>query len=352
MKTTFYAGSIAVVAAMILIIASISAAPALLFTQTAIASIDDEQGGSATTTTNDTDMTTTSTGDTTTSPRAPDRATTQPVAVGGGNITFSVNQFLPSITEIQPGESVTFFAPDGSIELHNVIFDLTNGTTISDLWLPFTLPSDVLGGEVPTDVSEELLPAPPYNLGEPIIQDTTTTEGTTQAIIGLNKVAWQPAVVDQNDNVIYLEEEELRQQMHQVDEAFQGGSQPSPLSTSYTMDGTERIVSSGIVLDVNGFTALEELFPEEGGGGAPQEQLAAEDNQGIATNSTTTTPPISPDEEAMAQQEEQPVEEFPPSPFPLLGNFTVTFNEPGTYDYFCAFHPGMFGQVVVSGSGG
>ncbi|MDQ4012138.1 MAG: hypothetical protein M3114_01320 [Thermoproteota archaeon] len=117
---------------------------------------------------------------------------------------------------------------------------------------------------MPTDVSEELLPAPPYNLGEPIIQNTTMTDGTTQAIIGLNKVAWQPAVVDQNDNVIYLEEEELRQQMHQVDEAFQGGSQPSPLSTSYTMDGTERIVSSGIVLDVNGFTALEELFPEEG----------------------------------------------------------------------------------------
>src|SRR5918992_6411995 len=199
MKTTFYAGSIAVVAAMILIIASISAAPALLFTQTAIASIDDEQGGSATTT-NDTDMTTTSTGDTTTSPRAPDRATTQPVAVGGGNITFSVNQFLPSITEIQPGESVTFFAPDGSIELHNVIFDLTNGTTISDLGVPFVLPPDVS--------TEELQLAPPYNLGEPMIQNTTATEGITQAIIGFNKVAWQPAVVDQNGNVIYLEEEE------------------------------------------------------------------------------------------------------------------------------------------------
>jgi plastocyanin len=339
MKTTFYAGSIAVVATLILIIASISA-PALLFTQTAIASIDDEQGGS--TTTNDTDMTAPA------ATTASDNATTQRVAVGGGNITFSVNQFSPQITEIQPGESVTFFASDGSIELHNVIFDLTNGTTISDLWLPFTLPSDVLGGEVPTDVSEELLPAPPYNLGEPMIQNTTT-DGATQAIIGLNKVAWQPAVVDQNGNVIYLEEEELRQQMRQVDEAFQGGPRPSPLSTSHTMDGTERIVSSGIVLDVNGYAILEELFPEEREE-APQDELAAEDNQEIATNSTTTTPSTSPDEEAMAQQE-QPVEEFPPSPFPLLGSFTVTFNEPGTYDYFCAFHPGMFGQVVVGGGG-
>jgi plastocyanin len=336
MKMTAYSRSVTSTAmmGMILLMASmISVAPAL-FKQTAIATID--QGDTTTTTT----------------PTAPDNATTERVAVGGGNITFSVNQFSPSITEIQPGESVTFFAPNGSIEPHNVIFDLTNGTTISDVWLPFTLPSDVLGGEVPTDISEELLPAPPYNLGEPIIQNMTT-DGITQAIIGLNKVAWQPAVVDQNDNVIYLEEEELRQQMRQVEEAFQGGPQPSPLSTSYTMEGTERIVSSGIVLDVNGFAALEELFPEEGEGGASQEQLAAEDNQEIATNSTTTiTPPISPDEEAMAQQEEQPVEEFPPSPFPLLGSFTVTFNESGTYDYFCAFHPGMFGQVVVGGGGG
>jgi hypothetical protein len=78
----------------------------------------------------------------------------------------------------------------------------------------------------------------------------------------------------------------------------------------------------------------------------------AEGNQEIATNSTTTTttPPISPDEETTTQQEqEQPVEEFPPTPFPLLGSFTVTFNEPGTYEYFCAFHPGMYGIVTVAG---
>jgi plastocyanin len=324
MKATFYAGSIAVVAMIILIIASISA-PALLFTQTAIASID--QGETTTATTDPTQT-------------APDNAT-QRVAVGGGNITFSVNQFSPQITEIQPGGSVTFFAPEGSIEFHNVIFDLTNGTTLSDLWLPFILPPDVS--------TEALQLAPPYNLGEPMIQNmTTTTDGAAQAIEGLNKVAWQPAVVDQNGNVIYLEEEELRQQMRQVDEAFLGGPQPSPLSTSYTMDGSERIVSSGIVLDVNGYAILEELFPEEE---APQDELAAEDNQEIATNSTTTTittPPSSPDDEAVAQQEEQPVEEFPPTPFPLLGSFTVTFSQPGTYEYFCAFHPGMFGIVTVA----
>jgi plastocyanin len=336
MNTILYSRSFATTAmmGMILIMAFIvSVAPELL-KQTAIATVG--QGNTTITAT----------------PTGPNNATQQ-VSVGGGNITFSVNQFSPQITEIQPGESVTFFAPNGSIEPHNVIFDLTNGTTISDLWLPFTLPSDVLGGEVPTEVSEELLLAPPYNLGEPMIQNITADDDTTQVIIGLNKIAWQPAVVDQNDNVIYLQEQELSQQMRQVEEAFQGGPQPSPLSTTYTMDGTERIISSGIILDVNGFATLEELYPEEGQGEAPQDEVAAEDNQEIATNSTTTTitttPTISPEGEAMTQQE-QPIEEFPSSPFPVLGSFTMTFNEPGTYDYFCAFHPGMFGQVAV-GSG-
>jgi plastocyanin len=293
MKDPFNAGSVLIAAMMILILASICA-PALLFTQTAIASTSVEGGTAATTGT----ATTT----------APDNGTHR-VAVGGGNITLSINQFSPQRVQIQPGESVTFFAPPGSTEVHNVIFDLTNGTTISDVGVPFILPSDILGGEVPTDLSQELLPAPPYNLGEPIIQNTTTTDGTTQAIIGFNKVAFYPAIVDQNGNVRYLEEEELKNQMLQMGQAFeQGTPMPSPLSTSYTIDGTESIVSSGIVLDVNGFAALEQLFPEDGGASSP------------------------------------------PPQFPFLGSFTVTFSQPGTYDYFCAFHPGMFGQVVVGGS--
>jgi plastocyanin len=295
MKDLFHAGSVTTIAAMIIIIMASIWAPALSFTQTAIASTEGRGGTTTTTTTG------------TTTPTTPNNAT-QRVAVGGGNITLSINQFSPQTVEIQPGESVTFFAPQGSIEVHNVIFDLTNGTTISDIGVPFTLSSDVLGGEVPTDVSEELLPAPPYNLGEPIIQNTTT-DGTTQAIIGFNKVAFYPTVVDQNGNVRYLEEEELSNQMLQMEQAFdQGSAMPSPLSASYTMDGTESVVSSGIVLDVNGFAALEELFPEEGRG-AP-----------------------------------------PPPQFPFLGSFTVTFSQPGTYEYFCAFHPGMYGQVVVGSS--
>jgi plastocyanin len=286
MKATFYGGSVTMI---ILIMASISG-PALLFTQTAIASIEGQGGG---TTTNDTETTTS-----TAAPTVPDNGT-QRVAVGGGNITMSINQFSPQTVEIQPGESVTFFAPNGSTEVHNVIFDLSNGTTISDIGVPFTLPSAVLGGEVPTTAAEELLPAPPYNLGEPIIQNMG--DGT-QAIVGLNKVAFYPAVVDQYGNVAYLDEEELSNQMLQMEQAFeQGASMPSPLSASHTMGGTESVVSSGIVLDVNSFAVLT------------------------------------------------PGEEFPPPQYPFLDSFTVTFSQPGTYDYFCAFHPGMSGQVVVSG---
>jgi plastocyanin len=281
MNDPFHAGPVIIAAMIILIMASISA-PALLFTQTAVASIEG-QGSTITTTT---------TTGTTATPTAPNNAT-QRVAVGGGNISLSINQFSPQTVEIQPGESVTFFAPEGSFEVHNVIFDLSNGTTISGIGVPFTLPPGELSIEAYTDVAETLLPASPYNLGEPIIQNMAND---TQAIIGFNKIAFYPAVVDQNGNVAYLEEEELSNQMLQMQQAFeQGTPMPSPLFASYTMGGTESVVSSGIVLGVN---------------------------------------------------------EFRPPQFPFLHSFAVTFNEPGTYDYFCAFHPGMFGQVVVGGGNG
>lgn len=187
---------------------------------------------------------------------------------------------------------------------------MTNGTTILDVGVPFTLPTEALGGEVPTDISEEVLSAVTNSVAEPIIQNMS--DGT-QAIMSLNKIAFYPAVVDQNGDVTYLDEEELRRQM-EVSMQQQGIFIPSNLSTSYTMDNTERVVSSGIILDVSGFAALEEA----GGGGRSQEET---------------------------------IQEFPLRAYPILSSFTVTFEQPGTYEYFCAFHPGMFGQVVVGGGG-
>lgn len=231
------------------------------------------------------------------------------VAVGGGNLTMSINQFSPSSIQIHPGENVTFYAPSGSTEIHNVMLDLSNGTAISSLQLAFILPSGVS--------PEALQLAPPNNFGEPIIRNMSDGR---QSIIALNKVLYSPSVLDQNGNISYLQEHELIQQMEQITER---GSFSSPLSTNYTLQGTEKIVSSGLILDFAGFG-----LPEEGGGGGEEEQAAP--TQSTTDNSTNSG------------------EEPPPAAYPILSNFTVTFEKPGTYPFLCAFHPGMGGIVNVT----
>jgi plastocyanin len=226
------------------------------------------------------------------------------VAVGGGNLTVSINQFLPSTIEIQAGKNITFYAPSGSTEVHNVIFDLSNGTAISSIYLPFILPSGIS--------PEALQLAPPDNIGEPIIQNMSDGR---QAIISLNKIAFHPSAVNQNGNVSYSPEHEFIQK---IEQARQQGLVMPPISANYTMQGTERIVSSGLILDVAGFGLLEQ---EQGGETAPE--------QSTADNSTNPG-------------------ELPPPAYPILSNFTVTFEKPGTYSFFCAFHPGMGGVVNVT----
>ena len=228
------------------------------------------------------------------------------VAVGGGNMTVSINQFSPSVMNIHPGENVTFNAPRGSIEIHNVIFDLSNGTAISDIELPFILPQGV--------TSEALQLAPPNNVGEPIIQNTSDGR---QEIIALNKVAFHPSAVNQNGNVSYLQEHEFPQQ---IEQARQQGLYMPPLSANYTMQGTEKIVSSGLIVDLTGFG-----IPEQGGG-----EGETVPSQGTANNSTNSQAG------------------FQPPAYPILSNFTVSFETPGTYPFFCAFHPGMYGVVNVT----
>jgi plastocyanin len=231
------------------------------------------------------------------------------VAVGGGNLTVSINQFSPSNVQIRPGQSVTFYAPSGSTELHNVVIDLTNGEAISSIELAFILPSGFS--------TQALELAPPNNVGEPIIQNTSDGR---QAIVALNKVLFHPSTISQNGDPTFLQEQQLIQQMQQ---GAQQGSFMPPLSVNYTMQGTEVLVSSGLMLDVMGFAPLEQSAAQ---GGAVNEQQQEPPTQGTGV------------EEAS----------LPPA-YPILSNFTVTFNEPGAYSYFCAFHPGMAGVVNVVG---
>ena len=232
------------------------------------------------------------------------------VAVGGGNLTVSINQFSPSSLQVNAGENVTFYAPSGSTELHNVVFDLSNGTAISSIELGFILPS----GFSP----QTLQLAPPDNFGEPIIQNMTDGR---QSIVALNKVLFHPSAINQNGDATFLHEHELSQLMQQG--AQQGLSTPPSLSANYTMQGNEVVVSSGLMLDVMGFAPLE----QEPAGGEEQQQPQEQ------------TPPSATEEESL------------PPAYPILSNFTVTFNEPGAYPFFCAFHPGMTGVVNVVGTG-
>ncbi len=148
--------------------------------------------------------------------------------------------------EIQRGESVTFYAPQNSTEVHNIIFDLSNGSIISSLELPFILPE----GSDP----DQLELVPPFNFGDSIIIEQPDGR---ESIITLNKAAFYPTIADSENNTRYLLDVEELQQL--TEETTQQGSfEPLNLSANYTMNGTETIVSSGIILDVSGFQALEE----------------------------------------------------------------------------------------------
>src|SRR5918995_403134 len=141
---------------------------------------------------------------------------------------------------------------------------------------------------VPSDQTDfELLP--PFNLGEPIL--ISAPDGR-EAIVALNKIAWYPAVFDANNQTTFLEGTDIQA----------------------TLNSTETATMTN------------------------------------ATNGTTTNATTVPGDQATSQATEGGAGEQPMGPpFPVVSSFTVTFEEPGTYSYFCAIHPWMIGQVVVGG---
>lgn len=134
----------------------------------------------------------------------------------------------------------------------------------------------------------------PFNLGEPMLE---TDENGTQTLITLNKIVFVPSAVDESGNVQYLNGTDI----------------------SYTATGNEDVISSGILMPTE--EELEAMFMAA----FPEEMM-----EHSADNATATE-----------EEEFEPVTQD-------VNKFTVTFEEPGTYEYFCPFHPAMYGQINVN----
>jgi hypothetical protein len=81
-------------------------------------------------------------------------------------------------------------------------------------------------------------------------------------------------------------------------------------------------------------------------------EASATNETATMNNATATTTDVLtvPDEQGTSQATEGATgEQTLGPPFPAVSSFTVTFEEPGMYPYFCAIHPWMTGQVVVRG---
>jgi plastocyanin len=237
------------------------------------------------------------------------------VSVGEeSNATVQHYTFTPQSVEINAGESVTWFSPAELVDFHTATFVLDQNL-VSELLLPFAVPAN-------TDF--ELLP--PFNAGEPL---TIPTPDGRQAILAANKVAWYPSVIDANNQITYLNGTDIE----------------------YTMDGTEKVINTGIIQPPTPPT--DEVIGQNTNATDAEGEIreipgASVTNATTTTGNATTDIQTPPTEEATAQGTEggQPPQG---PPFPLVSSFTVTFEQPGTYQYFCAIHPWMAGQVVVRG---
>ena len=240
------------------------------------------------------------------------------VAVGQGSTpTDQKFTFTPQTVEINAGESVTWFSPAEIMDFHTVTFVLDQNAR-SELIVPFAVPGD-------TDF--ELLP--PFNVGEPI--RIPTPEGG-EAVLAVNKVAFFPSAVDANNQTTFLNGTEIQ----------------------YTMDGTESFINSGIIqppMPPTGEVVDQNTTATEAEGEIREIPGAAVTNETTTTDGATTDILTPPEEgEAISQAVEEGGGQPPGGfPFPIVSSFTVTFQEPGTYPYFCAVHPWMTGQVVVRG---
>jgi plastocyanin len=157
--------------------------------------------------------------------------------------------------------------------------------TVSFRGDPSILPPIILPFAVPGGATNFGL-VPPFNQGEPVI--IPSPDGR-EAIVALNKQTWYPAVIGVNNQTTYLNGTDIQ----------------------VTLNSTLKWVNSGVIVPA---------MPSKGG---------AQSNS-TETGATGGNQTIGP-------------------PFPPVSSFTVTFQEPGTYPYYCTIHPWMTGQVIVQG---
>jgi plastocyanin len=245
------------------------------------------------------------------------------VSIGeGSNATVQYFTFTPQTIEINAGETVTWFSPDEFTDIHTVTFVL-DPSIQSDILLPFALPA----GGVDT-LNFELLP--PFNLGEPVI--IPTPEGR-EAIVAMNKIAWYPSVLDASNQTTYLEGTDIQATVNDTVKVLNSGIILPPMPTMETgqMDNTEPGTTGGEPTTTPEISPTSLTAETTNTTGTPTDALTVPDNQGV--------PP-----------EQEDVTEVPLGPpFPPVSSFTVLFEEPGVYPYFCAIHPWMSGQVIVQG---
>jgi plastocyanin len=238
----------------------------------------------------------------------------------GSNATVQHFTFTPQTIEIGAGETVTWFSPEPFTDIHSVTF-VRDPSIQSDILLPFAIPA----GSSATDF--ELLP--PFNLGEPV---TIPGPQGREAIVAMNKVAWYPSLVDTNNQTTYLEGTDIQATLNSTVNVLNSGIilPPMPPVGTGQVDNTER--GTGAEPSVTAEISPTSLTTETTNAtGSPTDALNVTDDQGIPQDTESVTgEPLGP-------------------PFPVVSSFTVAFEEPGVYPYFCAIHPWMSGQVIVRG---
>jgi plastocyanin len=155
--------------------------------------------------------------------------------------------------------------------------------TVSFRGDPSILPPIILPFAVPGGATDFEL-VPPFDQGEPVI--IPSPDGR-EAIVALNKQTWYPAVIGVNNQTTYLNGTDIQ----------------------VTLNSTLKWVNSGVIVPA---------MPSTGG-------AQPNSTESGATGGEQTIGP----------------------PFPPVSSFTVTFQEPGTYPYYCTIHPWMTGQVIV-----